>query len=282
MNLSLTFKDTQNPKLPWLIALTRSSLDELEREYLRIGAESCNYLKTADQLSAFLLCGIGSLSLLRTMLSLLEPNFLDAHSSLHRAFLEAWYLQFEFRFSATEPSRIAKWFTCPKIWKAKRDVLQKFVSKLEVPVNFNMEYSALSCDAHPTVDATYSSRLVASACHGMSKEGSVRLKQLLSTLSEHYVELFRRELWLTFSEHPDLLQVGFKDDNLVQARKIYKFLVLDNAQIDWGEIKSADPPSRPLSARWNSNPSAPSPSSAVNSFSLFQLYLVSAVACLWI
>jgi len=236
MNIAVTIKGTQNPKLPWLIALTQSSLDELEQEYLRVGAHSCNYLRTPIQLSAYLLCGIRSLSLLRAMLRLLEPNFLDAHSSLHRAFLEAWYLQFEFRLIATGPSQVAKWFSLPKIWKAKRDVLQKFVSQLEVPVNFNLEYSALSCDAHPTVEATYSSRLVASACHGMSKEGSVRLKQVLNTLSEHYIELFKRELWLAFFEHPGLLQPNLNNEALPSARKLYQVLLVENAQIDWSNV----------------------------------------------
>jgi hypothetical protein len=171
------------------------------------------------------------------MLRLLEPNFLDSHSPLHRAFLEAWYLQFEFRLSSTKPSQIAKWFNRPTVWNAKRSSLQKFVSKLQVPVNFNLEYEGLSGDAHPTVEATYFSRLVASACNGMSRNGSVRLKQVLSTLSEHYVELFKRELWLTFFDHSDLLRVDFKNDNLVQAQRIYQFLVVENGQVDWGEIK---------------------------------------------
>ncbi len=110
MDLRLKIGGTQNPKLPWLVSLTRPALDQLEQEYLRVAAEKCGHLRQPTQLSAFLLCGIRSLSLLRGMLRLLEPTFLDSHAALHRAYLESWYLQFEFRLRTKGSDQVADCF----------------------------------------------------------------------------------------------------------------------------------------------------------------------------
>ncbi|MFZ0275417.1 MAG: GNAT family protein [Candidatus Sulfotelmatobacter sp.] len=179
VGLNLTF-DMGNPKLPWLIALTRDSLNQLEQEYLRVGSENCGHLRQKTQLSAFLLCGIRSLSLLRGMLRLLEPQWLDSHAALHRAFLESWYLQFDFRAKKRTAAHVGveTWFRKQsKLWEKKhtRQLVKDTLNGLggKAP-EFDLEYEALSNATHPTNEAAYSSQLVVVATGGISPNGEKR------------------------------------------------------------------------------------------------------------
>ena len=127
-------------------------LDELEHEYLKIGVENCKGLEDHSQLSAFLMVGIRSISLLRGMLRLANPGFLDAYDSVRRSFIESWQLQFELklRHSATKAQ---KWLESqPDAWKVDRDPLEALIVQLHGErAGFAREWGELSEMSHPTL-----------------------------------------------------------------------------------------------------------------------------------
>lgn len=241
--LELKISGTQNPKLPWLIALARPTLDEIEQEYLRIGSEKCGHLRQQTQLSAFLLCGIRCLSLLRGMLRLLEPQFLDSYPALHRAFLECWYLQCDFRLRRRTAQNLdfKAWFhPRSRMWERRgtRNTVRRAIEHLGGnPSDFNWEYDILSNAAHPTNEATHSSELVVTATCGMSPRGETRLREVLHTISDHYVDLFSRELWVSLFDHAELIDTDFRKDKLKNALQSYDALVIRQSKIDWGNIR---------------------------------------------
>jgi hypothetical protein len=241
--LELKVPGTKNPKLPWLISLARPALDELEQEYLRIGSERCGHLRQQTQLSAFLLSGIRCLSLLRGMLRLLEPQFLDSHAALHRAFLECWYLQCDFRLRARTAQNLdfKTWFhPKSKMWERRgtRNMVRKTIEHLGgSPPDFNWEYDILSNAAHPTNEAAYSSELVVTATCGMSPHGETRLRGVLHDISDHYVNLLSRELWVSLFDHGELIETGLTKDKLKNALQLYEIFVVRQSKIDWGNIR---------------------------------------------
>lgn len=243
VNLQLRIPGTSNPKLPWLISLARQSLDELEQEYLRVGSDTCGHLRKQTQLSAFLLCGIRCLSLLRGMLRLLEPQFLDSHAALHRAFLECWYLQSDFRLQSRTAQNMDfnAWFRPEsKMWERRnlRRTVRKAIKHLGGnPSDFNWEYQILSNAAHPTNEAAYSSELVVTTTLGMSPRGETRLREALHAISDHYVDLLSRELWVSLFDHADLIETGFQKNSLKNALQLYDTFVIRQSKIDWGNIK---------------------------------------------
>ena len=83
-------------------------LDELEREFLRVGVGRCKYLEDKSQLAAFLCLGIRAVSLLRRVVQLLAPDTLDSFDAVQRSFQETWQLQFEFRLVDSR-SKAATW-----------------------------------------------------------------------------------------------------------------------------------------------------------------------------
>lgn len=239
MDLKITMSGVRNPKLPWLVALTRTSLEELEHEYLRVGVERCEYLRKQTQLAGFLLCGIRSLSLLRGMLKLLEPDFLDSHAVLHRAYLECWYMQFEFRRKGASAEQVANWFRSgSKLYKVDHRKLHAFLVQLggKVPA-FKVEYEALSNAAHPTSEAARSSKLVVTATSGMSKNGAARLRDVLHKVSDQYISLLSRELWLSLFDHADLIETGFRKEKLKAAHQMNDLFVLKRSKFDWGNLR---------------------------------------------
>ena len=84
-------------------------IDELEREFLRVGANECNCLQDTSQLSAFLRLAVRADSLLRGMLLLLSDGTLDSYDAVRRAYYETWCLQFEFRLKSSS-GKVARWF----------------------------------------------------------------------------------------------------------------------------------------------------------------------------
>src|ERR1700681_3591996 len=87
-------------------------LDELEQEYLKVGIDHCKRLEDHNQLSAFLMVGIRSICLLRGMLRLSDPQFLDSYDSVRRSFIESWQLQFEFKLRDST-QKAQKWIARP-------------------------------------------------------------------------------------------------------------------------------------------------------------------------
>lgn len=191
-----------------------SCLDELETEYLRIGTERCRNLEDRTQLSAFLRLAIRSVSLLRTMLRLLEPDTLDAYDAVRRAFYEAWQLQFDFRLpdSAT---KVHKWFQGnADTWKADERKLEAFInSKTGGPGGFGREYGGLSELAHPTCAATVNSCALVTTRRGMNTDPEL-LGQQLKELAGDFAGLLNRQIWLTLDQNKELLDTCISPANL--------------------------------------------------------------------
>jgi hypothetical protein len=128
-------------------------LDELEQAYLKIGIDYCKGLEDHSQLSAFLMLGIRSICLLRGMLHLCDPQFLDSYDSVRRSFIESWQLQFEFKLRAAT-AKAQKWPERRPEWQADRKKLETVIKKLYGEEGgFTREWASLSELAHPTYDA---------------------------------------------------------------------------------------------------------------------------------
>ena len=94
-------------------------LDELEHEYLNMGGEHCRGLEDHSQLSAFFMLGIRSICILRAMLRLADPQFLDSYDSVRRSLIESWQLQFEFKLRDSV-ANAQKWLEGQPEWQADR------------------------------------------------------------------------------------------------------------------------------------------------------------------
>jgi hypothetical protein len=173
----------------------------------------------------------------------LEPQFLDSHAALHRAFLECWYLQCDFRLRRRTAQNLdfKDWFhPKSKLWERRRtrNTVRKAIEHLGgSPSDFNWEYDILSNAAHPTNEAAYSSELVVTATRGMSPHGETRLREVLHDISDHYVNLLSRELWVSLFDHAELIETGFRKDKLKNALQLYDVFVIRQSKVDWGNIR---------------------------------------------
>src|ERR1700676_3676656 len=161
-------------------------LDALEQEYLKVGIDHCNKLEDHSQLSAFLMVGIRSICLLRGMLRLSDPQFLNSYDSVRRSFIESWQLQFEFKLRDST-ARAQKWLERQPEWQADRKKLEAVIKKLcGEEGGFTREWAGLSELAHPTLDATVNSVAIASTIFGMNP-GPDRLDEELQKLASDYI-----------------------------------------------------------------------------------------------
>lgn len=197
-----------------IAATAVACLNELEAEYLRVGAERCKCLEEKTQLSAFLFLGIRCVSLLKAMLGLLRPDSLDAYDSVRRAFLESWMLQFEFRLADTNP-KAGKWFLGDAgTWAADKKKLDQFFGEnKQEQRGFGREYGELSEVSHPTFAACSNSVAIVSILRGMNENESL-LHKSLSDLLLDYAGLLHRQIWLTLLRKEGLVEIGVGPDKL--------------------------------------------------------------------
>jgi hypothetical protein len=197
-------------------------LDELETEYLRIGIESCKGLEDHSQLSAFLMLGIRSVCLLRGMLRLGDPQFLDTYDSARRSFIESWQLQFEFKLrdSATKAQ---KWLEgVPDSWKPEIGKLEALVKKLQGgQAGFGREWGGLSELAHPSVQAAINSVSIASTIAGVNPRPHA-LGDEFQKLMGDFVGLLNREIWLTIQNCPDFIDTPLEPARFTKCLKLHE------------------------------------------------------------
>ena len=196
-------------------------LAELEDEYLQVGIDQCKGLDDQTQLSAFLQMGIRSISLLRAMLALAEPHYLDAYDSVRRAFMEAWQLQFEFRLRDSG-TKVQQWFRCaPKSWNANKTKLEAFISKRDGGnAGFGREWGELSEMAHPTLAAVVNSVAVTSTLRGLSPRIG-QLEEALQRLTVDYLGLLNRGIWISLQEDPELIETQLRREKLTKSVKFH-------------------------------------------------------------
>lgn len=203
-------------------------LDELEREFLRVGGERCTCLEEQSQLSAFLRLGVRAVSLLRGLLSLLQPGTLDSFDAVRRAFLETWQLQFEFRI-AESVSKTARWFQGQgNSWSSNPGIIADFIEGLghDRP-EYGREYGDLSGLAHPTEPATVNSCAIASSRWNISSlPGNV--DAAVAELSEELTGLLVREIWIVDAKHERLIGLHISEENIPACQKLLSDFIAEH------------------------------------------------------
>ncbi len=166
--------------------------------------------------------GIRSICLLRSMLRLAEPEFLDAYDSVRRSFIESWQLQFEFKLrdSATKAQ---KWLEGkPDAWKVDREKLEALITKLQGGQGgFAREWGELSEMAHPTLQATVNSVAIASTIAGINPQPTL-LKESLKKLNEDFVGMVNRVIWLTLQQCAEFIETPLKDERFPICLELHK------------------------------------------------------------
>lgn len=197
-------------------------LNELEREFLRVGAEKCRCLEEPSQLSAFLRLGVRAVSLVRGMLPLLGPNTLDSFDAVRRAFLETWQLQFEFRLTGSS-EKTARWFEDQgRSWAPDPQKIADFIESLgRKRPKFGREYGDLSELAHPTAKATANSCAVATTRLGISSV-SDQIDKAVNELSEDFTGLLIHEIWLVDAIDPRLIDIHIPEDRIPECEGLYR------------------------------------------------------------
>jgi hypothetical protein len=186
-------------------------LDELEYQYLGNGIEQCKGFEDHTQLSAFLMLGIRSVCLLRGMLRLADPQFLDAYDCVRRSFVECWQLQFEFKLKDAT-AKAQKWLERQPEWNADRKKLEAVIAKLQGgDAGFVREWSGLSEMSHPTFDATANSLSIASTIFKMNPHPA-RLEDEFKKVAGDYVGMVNRVVWLTLQKSDEFIKTPLKEE----------------------------------------------------------------------
>lgn len=197
-------------------------LDELEFEYLTIGIEQCKGLEDRSQLSAFLILGIRSICLLRSMLRLAGPQFLDAYDTVRRSFVESWQLQFEFKLrdSATKAQ---KWFQgLPDTWNADKAKLEALIRQLQGgDAGFGREWGELSAMSHPTFEAARNSVAVASTLAGVNPHPE-HLEEEFNKLAGDFAGMLNREIWLSIETSAEFIETPLTPEQFPTCIKLHK------------------------------------------------------------
>ncbi len=204
------------------VGTTLDCISELEREYLRLGAEDHAFLEDGTQLSAFFLMGIRGTSLLRGMFRLLEPDFLDAYDAIRRAFVEGWQLQYEFRLREGT-AKAQKWLNEKGAsWKPDFRRLEESNRELGLESGaFEREFFSLAEVAHPTFTAAKNSCAIASASRGLNQNAPL-LQQAYLNLTLDFLNLVNRQIWLTIVTADHLLSLNVGRDNLKMCRVFHE------------------------------------------------------------
>jgi hypothetical protein len=214
-------------------------LNELEQEYLKVGIDHCKGLEDHSQLSAFLMVGIRSICLLRGMLRLCDPQFLDSYDSVRRSFIESWQLQFEFKLRDST-AKTQKWLERQPEWQADRKKLETVIKKMHGEEGgFTREWAGLSELAHPTHDATVNSVAIASTLFGMNPQPN-RLEEEYQKLAKDYVGLVNRVIWLTLQKGDDFIDTSLNEEQFANCLELHKkFLASREKKPDTPATESA-------------------------------------------
>jgi len=207
--MQFTFEDAE----------VKNCLDELGKEYLRVGAEKCQNLKDGSHLSAFLLLGVRSISLCYGLPLLWNGFCLDSYDVARRGFLEACYLMYEFRlkdsFGKTQRWLKGKGGT----WKANIKRWEKLVLT-DGPSVLGPEYGGFSELTHPTAQAAQNSGGVLTyhlKVHGAEDEFKERAKVLRADIANTFFRL----AWITFVQRQEFLEVPFDLNRLKLTAVFY-------------------------------------------------------------
>jgi hypothetical protein len=186
-------------------------LDELEQEYLSCGIAICEGFEDHTQLSAFLMLGIRSIGLLRGMMHLAHPEFLDSYDVVRRAFIESWQLQLELKLCRSS-AKAQKWLEAqPNAWKVDRELIEELVVRLHGErAGFAREWGELSEMCHPTFQAVVNSIAIASTIAGLNPRPYL-LKESLENLKLDFIGMVNREIWLTLQRCGEFIETPLNE-----------------------------------------------------------------------
>ena len=214
----------------------KTCIDEVEREFLRVGADECKCLKDTSQLSAFLRLGVRADSLLRGMLPLLENDTLDSYDALRRAYYETWLLQFEFRLRSSS-GKVARWFQGQAdAWRPDPQRLAAFIETLgRNRPPYGREYGELSELAHPTAQATENSCAVATKRWNISSVAD-QTEKAMNDLREDFTVQIIHEIWLVDVAHDDLIDLRLDSRNLAQCGSLFSGFLASRGKAGGADI----------------------------------------------
>jgi len=193
----------------------KACFGEIANEYLRIGAESCNHLQDGSQLSAFLLLGARAVSIAMNLQFLVHSHSLDTYDAVRRAFLEAYYLQNEFRLKDSA-SKATRWL------QGENGTWQPDFNKVEQamltpgPKVFGPEYGNASKASHPTHFACVNSVAVLSNYLGKNEEKE-QFQQALQEYSSDISAALFRLTWSTFASGESFLALPIDKSKLAHC-----------------------------------------------------------------
>jgi hypothetical protein len=212
---------TPNCNKPDILEEVAPCLDELESEYLNAGIDHCQGLDDHSHLSAYLMLGIRSICLLRSMFRLADPQFLDAYDSVRRSFVESWQLQFEFKLRDST-AKTQKWLEGQPEWQADRKKLEALIVKLlGEEAGFAREWGELSEMAHPTFQATVNSVAIASTIAGVNPQPHL-LEESFKTLARDYVGMVNRVIWLTLQTCDEFITPPLKAEQFPKSQALHQ------------------------------------------------------------
>ena len=195
--------------------LARECLDETEAELLRIGSAKCSNLQHDTQLSAVIFLLLRATSLFRSMLDLLSRDQMDSYDAVRRAYLETWFLAFQFRLEDSGPEA-TKWHAMRgSSWSPDIRKLETFTKSqgIKAPA-LGRDYGGLSELAHPTRSAAENSVAVITGRYGDTVARDSLRKAKVEFEERDLPETLYRFVWLILDESQGLINIEVDAKNL--------------------------------------------------------------------
>ncbi len=200
--------------------LLNRCLDETEQELLRVGRQRHEFLREESQLSAVILLLLRSLSLFRAMLELFQSRRLDAFDAVRRAYLESWFLAFQFRIQAQDGDT-GRWLARRAgTWSADIGSLEDYArNRGHNAPDLGNDYGELSELAHPTRNAAENSVAVTLWRLGLNADGHT-VEQAIANLDRLIPGMLYRLLWLVLDEHATFVPLQINERNMPTAMRL--------------------------------------------------------------
>jgi hypothetical protein len=188
-------------------------LAEIEGELIRVGRTRHEFLREESQLSAVILLLLRCISLFRVMLRLLPDGDLDAFDAVRRAYLESWFLAFQFRIQVQEGDA-GRWLARRSgSWQADIHRLEEYSrNRGNASPDLANDYGQLSELAHPTRDAAENSAAILLWRRGLNEDGHT-VEEAITNLEGSIPAMLYRLLWLALDEDPSLIPLQLDERN---------------------------------------------------------------------
>lgn len=190
---------------------------EVEEEVLRIGAAECEYLRRDSQLTAALLLILRCASLFRSLIRCFQARDWDAFDTVHRAFVESWYLAYQFRLR-DQDGQIGRWLArVADAWAADIGRLDANARARGHPTpNLGRDYGSLSELAHSTRSAAENSAALVAHARGLYVD-PLGIEEAQRRAGRVLNNVLYRIVWLLVDQHQDFIPLGAAENRLQTA-----------------------------------------------------------------